>query len=223
METWLVSQIVNNHENWFGHMWKSGGPLEGFTRPSATAIKDMYHPIIDDEGVFCSRVHIRKGKYQVQCMDTDQNMIDIDTINNCTVVPLVEVKGIFMKPRGYNPDIVLRGLVYIPPEKKHVENTTDFFLFHTEDTDDNDYPDYATEDEDTDNESEIDEDETPSQIPVEVSPAEVTPTTTKKLDDKTLQALMKATEDLKRPPLKLLKNNSIVQIANISSSVSLNL
>ena len=146
-----------------------------------TAIKDMYHPIIDDEGVFCSRVHIRKGKYQVQCMDTDQNMIDIDTINNCTVVPLVEVKGIFMKPRGYNPDIVLRGLVYIPPEKKHVENTTDFFLFHTEDTDDNDYPDYATEDEDTDNESEIDEDETPSQIPVEVSPAEVTPTTTKKI------------------------------------------
>tara|TARA_X000000368_G_scaffold29305_1_gene21963 strand:+ start:2728 stop:3864 length:1137 start_codon:yes stop_codon:yes gene_type:complete len=157
LEVWLVSQIVNNHDKWFGYMWQTGGPLEGYTRPSPSAIKNMYHPMIGDDNIFCSRVHIRKGNYQLQCMDTDQNMISIESIQNCNVVPLVEVKGVFMKPHGYNPDIVLRGLVKIPPATKTTTpNNDDFRLFHTTDKDDSyAYYDYATEDEDTDCEETI--------------------------------------------------------------------
>ena len=157
LEVWLVSQIVNNHDKWFGYMWQAGGPLEGYTRPSPAAIKNMYHPMIGEENIFCSRVHIRKGNYQIQCMDTDQNMISLESIQNCNVVPLVEVKGVFMKPRGYNPDIVLRGLVKIPSvTKTNTPNSDDFRLFHTTDNDDSyAYYDYATEDEDTDCEETI--------------------------------------------------------------------
>ena len=113
--------------------------------------------MIGEENIFCSRVHIRKGNYQIQCMDTDQNMISLESIQNCNVVPLVEVKGVFMKPRGYNPDIVLRGLVKIPSvTKTTTPNSDDFRLFHTTDKDDSyAYYDYATEDEDTDCEETI--------------------------------------------------------------------
>ena len=65
-----------------------GGPLEGRPLPAA-AIKKMYHPIIGDDKIFCSRVHITKGKYDVQCMDSEQNMIDFSKIVNCNVMPLV--------------------------------------------------------------------------------------------------------------------------------------
>ena len=62
-----------------------------------------------------------------------------------------------MKPRGYNPDIVLRGLVKIPSvTKTNTPNSDDFRLFHTTDKDDSyAYYDYATEDEDTDCEETI--------------------------------------------------------------------
>jgi len=226
LETWLVSQIINNHNDWFGYMWKSGGPLDGFSPPPSSAIKEMYHPMIDEDNIFCSRVHIRKGNYQIQCMDTEQNMISLDCIKNCNVVPLVEVKGVFMKPRSYNPDIVLRGLVTIPSAKKNVESPADFCLFHTEDKNDSyAYYDYATEDEDTDCEDNmvltkpvetkdidipVEELTSKESVPVaeapeEVTPEEVTPedvkeTNVEKKDidnNDTLQALMSAAEEAK--------------------------
>jgi hypothetical protein len=218
LETWLVSQIINNHNDWFGYMWKSGGPLEGFSPPPSSAIKEMYHPMIDEDNIFCSRVHIRKGNYQIQCMDTEQNMISLDSIKNCNVVPLVEVKGVFMKPRSYNPDIVLRGLVTIPSAKKNVESPADFCLFHTEDKSDSyAYYDYATEDEDTDCEdniistkpAETKDIEIPVEkindkesVPVAVAPEEITPegmkeNNTETNTDETLQSLMRASEDAK--------------------------
>lgn len=160
VETWLVGQIVNNYDNWFGHLYQEGGPMFGQSKPPASVIKDMYHPMIDEEGIFCSRVHIRKGSYEIQSMDTDQNMVELDTIKNCDVVPLVELKGVFMKPRGYNPDIVLRGLVKINPEEESDEVTanTEFALFHTADDEEQyAYYDYATEDEDTASEADDDD------------------------------------------------------------------
>ncbi len=255
LETWLVSQMVNNHDKWFGHMWKDKGAFAGRPKPPSNIIKDMYHPIIDTENVFCSRVHVRtrgnKSSYEVQCMDAEQNLISIDSIKNCNVVPLVEVKGVFMKPRGYNPDIVLRGLVTIPEAKKNDTSDTDFCLFYTDDKEEQfQYTDYATEDEDTDYESDVESGD-PKQtkeivipnekvlktanpeieIPKEVSPEEVTPppppevtqeaaaaaqpqeeakpttqsvlkkedtqSNTKNIDNETLQALMKATEEAK--------------------------
>tara|TARA_B100000073_G_C23743131_1_gene574336 strand:- start:4759 stop:5955 length:1197 start_codon:yes stop_codon:yes gene_type:complete len=178
LETWLVSQIVNNHDQWFGHMWNENGALSGKPKPSPNKIKEMYHPIIDDDNVFCSRVHIRtrgnKSSYEVQCMDSEQNLIPLDSIKNCNVVPLVEVKGVFMKPRGYNPDIVLRGLVTIPEEKKNDTSDTDFCLFYTDDKEEQfQYTDYATEDEDTDYESDVESGD-PKQTKEIVIPSEVT-------------------------------------------------
>ena len=149
LESWLVEEFVKNHNKWFGHMWQKGGPLEGRPLPPAAAIKEMYHPIIGDDKIFCSRVHITKGTYDVQCMDSEQNMIDFSKIVNCNVVPLVELKGIFMKPRGYNPDIVLRGLVIVPDEDNSEQSRNDqYCLFHTpENVEQYAYYDYATDDE----------------------------------------------------------------------------
>ena len=180
LEVWLVSQIVNNHDKWFGYMGQAGGPLEGYTRPSPAAIKNMYHPMIGEDNIFCSRVHIRKGNYQIQCMDTDQNMINLESIQNCNVVPLVEVKGVFMKPHGYNPDIVLRGLVKIPSvTKTTTPNNDDFRLFHTTDKDDSyAYYDYATEDEDTDCEETM-----VSSTPVETKSIEIPETSLKATEE----------------------------------------
>jgi len=155
LEKWLVDSIVNNHNEWFGHMWNKDGPFANMSRPPQNVIKDMYHPIIDEDNIMCSRVHIRKDQYEIQCMDSDMNNITLQSIKNCYVVPLVELKGIFMKPKGYNPDIVLRGLVAINDTDQDAIDNTDYCLFHTQ-TDDSDamkYYDYATEDEDTSSES----------------------------------------------------------------------
>ena len=157
-------------------------------------------------------------------MDTEQKMIGLDSIKNCNVVPLVEVKGVFMKPRSYNPDIVLRGLVTIPSAKKNVESPKDFCLFHTEDKSDSyAYYDYATEDEDTDCEDNIistkpvetknieipiEKLNDKESVPVAVAPEEITPeedvketnadeNNTQTNTDETLQALMRASEDAK--------------------------
>ena len=90
VDNWLVEQFTTNHNNWFGHMWSKGGPLEGRPVPPKSAIKEMYHPIIDDENIFCSRVHIRKGQFEIQCMDSNQNMIDLSQIKNCKVVLILD-------------------------------------------------------------------------------------------------------------------------------------
>tara|TARA_B100001250_G_scaffold144864_1_gene124010 strand:+ start:1011 stop:2126 length:1116 start_codon:yes stop_codon:yes gene_type:complete len=224
LETWLVSQIVNNHDQWFGHMWKDNGVLAGRPKPSSNTIKQMYHPIIDDDNVFCSRVHIRtrgdKSSYEVQCMDSEQNLISLDSIKNCNVVPLVEVKGVFMKPRGYNPDIVLRGLVTIPEAKKNDTSDTDFCLFYTDDKEEQfQYTDYATEDEDTDYESDIESGDpkqtkeivipseiqtqvpgqVPGEVPKEVSPQEVTPEVTVQQETKEEVNSQQTQSVLKKP------------------------
>tara|TARA_B100001093_G_scaffold291739_1_gene278495 strand:+ start:91 stop:1074 length:984 start_codon:yes stop_codon:yes gene_type:complete len=162
VEQWLVDQFVKNHNEWFGHMWQSGGPLAGRPLPPANIIKEMYHPIIGDDNSFVTRVHIKKGKYDVQCMDSDQNMIDINEIKNTNIVPLVELKGIFMKPRGYNPDIVLRGLVTVSEEANEEElsnsGSNEYCLFHSPETETQyAYVDYATDDGDTDSEVDVDE------------------------------------------------------------------
>ena len=214
VETWLVSQMVNNHESWFGYMWEKDGPLAGHPRPTAAKIQNMYHPIIDEDNLFCARVHVRKGEYECQCMDSDQNEISLASIKNCLVVPLVELKGVFMKPRGYNPDIVLRGLVAISPNESTENN--EYSLFHSpEDEEHFAYVDYATDDDDdTDDDESVDETlelEEQTAAPVPVAPPVVTeeaaPTTTEAaeafaappippgVDQETLQRLMRATED----------------------------
>ncbi len=189
LEVWLVDQFVKNHNKWFGHMWEVGGPLEGRPLPPASAIREMYHPIIGDDNIFCTRVHITKGKYDVQCMDSEQNIIDFSKIVNCNVVPLVELKGIFMKPRGYNPDIVLRGLVIVPDESDTSTRADQYCLFHTpENTEQYAYYDYATDDdtasEDGEENSESTEKEldvaiaTSPEEPVELAPADAVPAET---------------------------------------------
>ena len=156
LEQWLVEGIVNNHEQWFGHMWKENGPFVNTKRPPNNVIKEMYHPIIDDDSM-CARVHInqKKNEYEIQCMNSDMDQVSLESIKDCYVVPLVELKGIFMKPRGYNPDLVLRGLVVIDKSENGVTENTDYNLFHTPTDDENTmkYYDYATEDEDTSSES----------------------------------------------------------------------
>tara|TARA_Y100000389_G_scaffold179456_1_gene193541 strand:- start:20847 stop:21869 length:1023 start_codon:yes stop_codon:yes gene_type:complete len=196
LDNWLVQQFVSNHNEWFGHMWQSGGPLEGRPIPPDSAIRDMYHPMLDDENIFCSRVHVRRGTYDIQCMDSEQQTIGFESIKNCKVVPLVELKGIFMKPRGYNPDIVLRGLVMVTDEDDETE-TTEYCLFHSPDEEQPmAYYDYCTATEDE--ESDIDDDEAPvientagndsppaaSDLPQSVSNAEVTPSSNVVEEDK---------------------------------------
>ena len=208
LETWIVNQIVSNHQAWFGHMWAPGGALQGRARPTDAVIKSMYHPMVDEENIFCSRVHLRKNSYEIQCMDSEQNMIELDSIKNCLVVPLVELKSIFMKPKGYNPDIVLRGLVAIRPEET-LTNNTEYTLFHAPDDEDTfGYADYATEDEDdTEDEDEsLEVQNTQQEIEVETNDVEqnqekeiILPetTTSSTYDKETLESLMRATEDAK--------------------------
>ena len=156
LEQWLVEGIVNNHEQWFGHMWQENGPFVNTKRPPKNVIKEMYHPIID-ENIMCARVHInqKKNEYEIQCMNSDMDPISLESIKDCYVVPLVELKGIFMKPRGYNPDLVLRGLVVIDKSENGSTENTDYNLFHAPIDEENTmkYYDYATEDEDTSSES----------------------------------------------------------------------
>lgn len=161
VETWLVSQLVNNYNVWFGYLYEQGAPFEGRKPPPPEVIKNMYHPMIDEEGIFCSRVHIRKGKYEIQMMDKDQNKLTLDDVKMCEVVPLVELKGVFMKPRGYNPDVVLRGLVRIDAESSEEDITnTEYKLFHTDENEkDYRYFDYATADENTESEAEFTDDD----------------------------------------------------------------
>jgi hypothetical protein len=157
LETWLVSQIVNNYEKWFGHFYEPGAVWEGQPKPPASVIQGMYHPMIDEEGIFCPRVHIKKGQYECQSMDTEYNPVDLNTINNCEIVPLVELKGVFMKPHGYNPDLVLRGIVKVLPDDQ--EENKEYALFHTtEDEKQYHYYDYATDDGETDDDEDDEED-----------------------------------------------------------------
>lgn len=212
VESWLVEQFVSNHNKWFGHMWQSGGPLEGRPLPPSDAIKEMYHPLVDEENVFCTRVHIRKGKYDIQCMDSDQNIIDFNDISNCIVVPLVELKGIFMKPRGYNPDIVIRGLVIVNEEKTDDnEGSNEYCLFHTQNGgEEYQYMDYATDDDtasesdDTElinnqaefannEEQEEDEDDNGETLEEEDSIIQ----NNSQLDEEKIKELMRATENAK--------------------------
>tara|TARA_Y100000389_G_scaffold205111_1_gene263343 strand:+ start:5161 stop:6345 length:1185 start_codon:yes stop_codon:yes gene_type:complete len=159
VETWLVSQIVNNYDNWFGHLYEKGAVWEGHPKPPASVIQSMYHPMIDEEGIFCPRVHIKKGQFECQSMDIEYNQVDLNTINNCEIVPLVELKGVFMKPHGYNPDLVLRGIVKVLPTEDE-EEKKEFALFHTsEDEKQYHYYDYATDDGETDDDDDDDDDE----------------------------------------------------------------
>ncbi len=191
LEVWLVDQFVKNHNTWFGHMWEVGGPLEGRPLPPASAIRDMYHPIIGDDNIFCTRVHISHGKYDVQCMDSEQNMIDFSKIVNCNVVPLVELKGIFMKPRGYNPDIVLRGLVIVPEEVDANTRGEQYCLFHTpENTEQYAYYDYATDDDTASEDGEENSESTEKELDVAIdtSPANNEPVAASAPSDAEAQA-----------------------------------
>lgn len=217
VETWIVTQLINNYNDWFGHLYEKGGPFEGRQRPPPNVIKDMYHPMIDEEGLFCSRVHIRKGEYELQLMTKDEEKIkNIADVKNCNVVPLVELKGVFMKPRGYNPDVVLRGIVMInnDDEADEVVEKTDFKLFHTEDDEEQyAYYDYATEDDDTvvsegegftDDEEEEAEEEAEEEVEKEVGTEDVADGTSvsEKCDEETLRKLLERQEITKKQALE---------------------
>lgn len=146
LDNWIMESIVKYHKTWFGNLWENNGPFENQPYPSANIIRNMYHPLIDDEDVFCSRVHIHKDKYKLQTMDEEQNIISLDDIQNCDVVPLVEIKGVFFKPKGFNVDCVLRGLVKLSEETENTDHL-EYSLFHVDDDEeDAEYFDYATED-----------------------------------------------------------------------------
>jgi hypothetical protein len=149
LELWIVNQIVLNHDKWFGHLWSSGGLMENTPRPTENSIRQMYHSMIDEDGNLFLRVHVRHGKYVIQCLDELQNEINLEDLVNCNVIPLIEVKGVFMKSRMFNPDVVLRALVKCPIV------TPDCRLFHEDESEPQAvYCDYATDD-DTASESSV--------------------------------------------------------------------
>ena len=149
VDAWIVQNVIKNHKLWFGADWEEGGKYHGQPYIPANKIKDMFHPSIDDEEIFCARVHLRKEKYTLQIMDEEQNMISIDEINNCHVVPLIEIKGVFFKQTGYNLDCVLRGMVKIS-EDTETTDEREYVLFAVDDEEeDAEYYDYATEDGDS--------------------------------------------------------------------------
>ena len=141
-----------------------------------------------------------------------------------------------MKPRGYNPDIVLRGLVTTPEAKKNDTSDPDFCLFYTDDKEEQfQYNDYATEDEDTDYESDIESGDpkqtkeivipseiqtqvpgqVPGEVPKEVSPQEVTPEVTVQQETKEEVNSQQTQSVLKKPESK--DNEQKVATKNIDN------
>lgn len=145
LDTWIVNQVTENHKNWFGHMWNEHDPLCNTPYPSKTIIENMFKETIDEEYKLTLRVHKKKEKFNIQCMDENQNEISIEEISNCFFVPLVEINGVFFKSNGYHIDWVLRGIVKL--DEKQIDDNIEYKLFHTENSEeDAEYPDYATDD-----------------------------------------------------------------------------
>lgn len=146
LDNWIVSNVVSFHKQWFGKMWEKNGPLYGQPYPSKEAIQNMFHPTIDDEEIFCARVHMRRNEYTVQVIDDSENELELSDIRDCQIIPLLEVKGVFFKPNGYNIDFVLRGIAKTSQESELLQDAQLFHVDSVDDEEDAQYLDYATDD-----------------------------------------------------------------------------
>ena len=148
LDEWTSKTVIRNFDEWFGHQWRKGGCFYGKNPIAKSTLKKMHQPLLN-ESAFTVRVHQKKQNYVFEYVDTEQNDLDRSTLNNCYVVPLVELKTIFMKSNGYNVDLVLRGLVRLTDEEyvKSIEDEKNETLFSQDEENNVNYTDYATDDE----------------------------------------------------------------------------
>ena len=131
-DEWILKTFSKNYNTLFNNNQKI----------SVNTLKKMYAPLTDD--TIALRIHTRKNKLSFECKDAEENVISVDQINDCQIIPLVEIKSLFVKSRSFNVDIVLRGIVKLD-KNTSLQNDRSFF---EEDKDDvqNSYMDYQTDD-----------------------------------------------------------------------------
>jgi len=133
-DSWVLKKFSKNYNSLFG----------GNQKMSVNTIKKMYAPLSDD--TIALRVHTnRRNMFTFEIKDTEENDICIDDLKDCKIIPLVEVKSLFVKSRSFNADIVLRGIVKLDKDTT-IENGTSFFEDNNNDVQ-NSYMDYQTDDE----------------------------------------------------------------------------
>ena len=150
-DDWVINSIIENHNKWFGHLWESGGKMEGKPRPPPEILASMFERPFDGVS-FSVRVPVRNNVPQIECFDIEHTTVPYQSIKNCDVIPIIEFKGIRLYSKKSCCDIVLRGLC---AQCTYEDIGVDYKLCADDDVSYNE--DYGTEDEDSEVESEDDE------------------------------------------------------------------
>ena len=92
-DDWVINSIIENHNKWFGHLWESGGKMEGKPRPPPEILASMFERPFDGVS-FSVRVPVRNNVPQIECFDIEHTTVPYQSIKNCDVIPIIEFKGI---------------------------------------------------------------------------------------------------------------------------------